>query len=97
MMSFCCVPAPLRHCALRDHDFTSERNEEFYQISVEVKGMGTLQKSLDDYVKVRDMCTCISMQTLICCTHYIHAAGPCAGVLFVHVATLVTQQSHVVP
>lgn len=37
----------------RGHDFSSERNEDFYQISVEVKGMGTLQKSLDDYVKVR--------------------------------------------
>jgi hypothetical protein len=27
--------------------------EDFYQISVDVKGMGSLQKSLDDYVKVR--------------------------------------------
>jgi hypothetical protein len=37
----------------RGHDFTSEREEDFYQISVDVKGMGSLQKSLDDYVKVR--------------------------------------------
>lgn len=42
----------------RGHDFTSERNEDFYQISVEVKGMGTLQKSLDDYVKVRKQLPC---------------------------------------
>jgi hypothetical protein len=38
----------------KGHDFTSEREEDFYQISVDVKGMGSLQKSLDDYVKVRD-------------------------------------------
>lgn len=36
----------------RGHDFTSERNEDFYQISVEVKGMHTLERSLEDYVKV---------------------------------------------
>jgi hypothetical protein len=36
----------------RGVNYTSERNEDFYQISVEVKGMGTLQRSLDDYVKV---------------------------------------------
>ncbi|KAF6260179.1 hypothetical protein COO60DRAFT_1700419 [Scenedesmus sp. NREL 46B-D3] len=35
----------------RGHDFTSEREEDFYQISVDVKGMGSLEKSLDDYVK----------------------------------------------
>lgn len=32
--------------------FSSERVEEFYQISVDVKGMGSLGRSLDDYVKV---------------------------------------------
>ncbi|WIA22029.1 hypothetical protein OEZ85_004379 [Tetradesmus obliquus] len=31
--------------------FSSERVEEFYQISVDVKGMGSLGRSLDDYVK----------------------------------------------
>lgn len=36
-------------------DYTSEREEEFYQISVDVKGMGCLEKSLDDYVKVSDL------------------------------------------
>ncbi len=36
----------------RDHSYTSEREEEFYQISVDVKGMGSLERSLDDYVKV---------------------------------------------
>lgn len=36
----------------RGVDFTSEREEDFYQISVDVKGMGSLEKSLDDYVKV---------------------------------------------
>lgn len=46
---YVCVP----YAVCRGHNFTSERNEDFYQISVEVKGMGTLQKSLDDYVKVR--------------------------------------------
>ena len=48
-MVLCCI------CP-RGHDFTSERNEDFYQISVEVKGMGSLQKSLNDYVKVREPC-----------------------------------------
>lgn len=36
----------------RGVDYTSEREEDFYQISVDVKGMGSLEKSLDDYVKV---------------------------------------------
>eukprot|EP00878_Enallax_costatus_P032819 GHUV01036113.1.p1 GENE.GHUV01036113.1~~GHUV01036113.1.p1 ORF type:complete len:104 (-),score=21.42 GHUV01036113.1:259-570(-) len=36
----------------RGVEYTSERVEEFYQISVDVKGMGCLEKSLDDYVKV---------------------------------------------
>eukprot|EP00775_Hariotina_reticulata_P001572 gene1572-1911_t len=35
----------------RGVDYTSEREEDFYQISVDVKGMGSLEKSLDDYVK----------------------------------------------
>lgn len=39
----------------RGVDYTSEREEEFYQISVDVKGMGCLEKSLDDYVKVRPL------------------------------------------
>jgi hypothetical protein len=44
----------------RGHDFTSEREEDFYQISVDVKGMGSLEKSLDDYVKVRrQWCSCL--------------------------------------
>lgn len=37
----------------RGHDFKSEREEDFYQISVDVRGMGTLEKSLENYVQVR--------------------------------------------
>lgn len=37
----------------RDIDFRSEREEEFYQISVDVKGKGSLDKSLESYVQVR--------------------------------------------
>lgn len=32
--------------------FRSEREEEFYQISLDVKGKGSLEKSLEAYVKV---------------------------------------------
>jgi hypothetical protein len=32
---------------------------DFYQISVDVKGMGSRQKSLDDYIKVRDVLWCM--------------------------------------
>lgn len=42
----------------RGVDYTSEREEDFYQISVDVKGMGSLEKSLDDYVKVCPGCGC---------------------------------------
>lgn len=37
----------------RGLDYTSERVDDFYQISVDVKGLGSLERSLDDYVKVR--------------------------------------------
>lgn len=36
----------------RDIDFRSEHEEEFYQISVDVKGKGSLDKSLESYVQV---------------------------------------------
>ncbi len=36
----------------RGHPFRSEREEEFYQISVDVRGMGCLEKSLETYVQV---------------------------------------------
>ena len=34
-------------------DCRSEREEDFYQISLDVKGKGSLEKSLEAYVKVR--------------------------------------------
>lgn len=33
--------------------YRSEREEEFLQISVDVRGMGSLERSLESYVKVR--------------------------------------------
>ena len=36
----------------RGHNFKSEREEDFYQISVDVRGMGSLEKSLETYVQV---------------------------------------------
>jgi hypothetical protein len=55
----CLVPHTFSlFCSPRGVNYTSERNEDFYQISVEVKGMGTLQRSLDDYVKVRPRLLC---------------------------------------
>ena len=32
-------------------DYRSEREEDFYQISVDVKGKGTLEQSLESYVR----------------------------------------------
>lgn len=34
----------------KDVPYRSEREEEFYQISVDVKGKGSLEKSLESYV-----------------------------------------------
>lgn len=36
----------------RDHNYRSEKEEEFYQISVNVRGMDNLEKSLEAYVQV---------------------------------------------
>jgi ubiquitin carboxyl-terminal hydrolase 9/24 len=37
----------------REGPYRSERNEEFLQISVDVQGKGTLERSLESYVQVR--------------------------------------------
>lgn len=36
----------------RGVDYRSEREEEFLQISVDVRSMGSLEKSLENYVQV---------------------------------------------
>jgi len=40
----------------REGPYRSERDDEFLQISVDVKGKGSLEKSLESYVQVRARC-----------------------------------------